>query len=52
MKISLFELCRPGPSLALAYRLAGALGKRIDEVFPDERQTLPPEEPRSTELEL
>jgi putative transcriptional regulator len=32
--ISLFEHWRRDPSLALAYRLADALGKRIDEVFP------------------
>jgi putative transcriptional regulator len=38
--------------LALAYRLADALRKRIDEVFPHEQQTFPPEEPKPTELEL
>ena len=38
LMISLFEHWRRDPSLALAYRLADALGKRIDEVFPHERQ--------------
>jgi putative transcriptional regulator len=34
MMISLFGHWRRDSSLALAYRLADALGKRIDEVFP------------------
>ena len=38
--------------MALAYRLADALGKRIDEVFPHEQQTFSPEEPKPTEPEL
>ena len=38
LMISLFEHWRRDPSLALAYRLADALGKRIEEVFPHERQ--------------
>jgi DNA-binding XRE family transcriptional regulator len=50
--ISLFEHWRRDPSLALAYRLADALGKRIHEVFPHEQQTFLPEEPKPTELEL
>jgi putative transcriptional regulator len=50
--ISLFEHWRRDPSLVLAYRLADALGKRIDAVFPHERQTFPPEDPEARELEL
>jgi putative transcriptional regulator len=50
--ISLFEHWRRDPSLALAYRLADALGKRIDEVFPHERQAFPPEERKATAPEL
>jgi putative transcriptional regulator len=46
--ISLFEHWRRDPSLALAYRLADALGKSIDEVFPHERQTFPSEETKAT----
>src|SRR5271157_5970826 len=45
LMISLFENWRRDPSLALAYRLADTLGKRIDEVFPNERQALASEEP-------
>jgi putative transcriptional regulator len=52
MMISLFEHWRRDRSLALAYRLADALGKRIDEVFPHEQQIFPPEAPKPTELEL
>jgi putative transcriptional regulator len=48
LMISLFEHWRRDPSLALAYRLADALGKRIDEVFPHERQASPPDEPNAT----
>jgi len=51
LMISLFEHWRRDPSLALAYRLADALGKRIDEVFPHERQALPPDEPKATASE-
>jgi putative transcriptional regulator len=51
LMISLFEHWRRDPSLALAYRLADALGKRIDEVFPHERQALPPDEPKATPSE-
>ena len=47
LMISLFEHWRRDPSLALAYRLADALGKRIDEVFPHERQALLPDEPKT-----
>jgi putative transcriptional regulator len=47
LMISLFEHWRRDPSLALAYRLADALGKRIDEVFPHERQALAPDEPKA-----
>ena len=51
LMISLFENWRRDPSLALAYRLADALGKRIEEVFPHERQALPPDEPNVTASE-
>ena len=51
LMISLFEHWRRDPSLALAYRLADALGKRIDEVFPHERQTLLPDEPKAAASE-
>ena len=51
LMISLYEHWRRDPSLALAYRLADALGKRIDEVFPHERQALPPDEPNATASE-
>ena len=51
LMISLFEHWRRDPSLALAYRLADALGKRIDEVFPHERQAQPPDEPKATASE-
>jgi putative transcriptional regulator len=44
LMISLFEHWRRDPSLALAYRLADALGKRIDEVFPHQRQAFAPDE--------
>jgi len=47
MMISLFEHWRRDPSLALAYRFADAFEKRIDEVFPHEPETLPPEEPEA-----
>ena len=52
LMISLFEHWRRDPSLALAYRMADALGKRIDEVFPHERQAFPPDEPKATASEL
>ncbi len=51
LMISLFEHWRRDPSLALAYRLADALGKRIDEVFPHERQALLPDEPKAASSE-
>jgi putative transcriptional regulator len=51
LMISLFEHWRRDPSLALAYRLADALGKRIDEVFPHERQAFAPDEPKATASE-
>jgi putative transcriptional regulator len=51
LMISLFEHWRRDPSLALAYRLADALGKRIDEVFPHERQALLPDEPKAATSE-
>jgi putative transcriptional regulator len=51
LMISLFEHWRRDPSLALAYRLADALGKRIEEVFPHERQAVPPDEPKPTTSE-
>jgi putative transcriptional regulator len=51
LMISLFEHWRRDPSLALAYRLADALGKRIDEVFPHERQALLPDEPKAAASE-
>ena len=51
LMISLFENWRRDPSLALAYRLADALGKRIDEVFPHERQALLPDEPKAAASE-
>jgi len=46
--ISLFENWRRDPSLALAYRFANTLGKRIEEVFPNERQALASEEPKAS----
>ena len=46
LMISLFEHWRRDPSLALAYRLADALGKRIEEVFPHEQQASLPDEPK------
>ena len=48
LMISLFEHWRRDPSLALAYRLADALGKKIDEVFPHQRQAFAPDEPKAT----
>jgi putative transcriptional regulator len=51
LMISLFEHWRRDPSLALAYRLADALGKRIDEVFPHQRQAFAPDEPKATASE-
>jgi putative transcriptional regulator len=51
LMISVFEHWRRDPSLALAYRLADALGKRIEEVFPHERQAVPPDEPKPTASE-
>jgi len=51
MMISLFEHWRRDPTLALAYRFADAFEKRIDEVFPHEPETLPPEEPEATAFE-
>ena len=51
MMISLFEHWRRDPTLALAYRFADAFEKRIDEVFPHEPETLPPEEPEATTFE-
>jgi len=50
--ISLFEHWRRDPSLALAYRLADALGKRIDDVFPHEQQAFPPEDNKATAPEV
>lgn len=44
LMISLFEHWRRDPSLELAYRLADAFGKRIDDVFPHEPEILPPAE--------
>jgi len=51
MMVSLFEHWRRDPTLALAYRFADAFEKRIDEVFPHEPETLPPEEPEATAFE-
>jgi putative transcriptional regulator len=51
LMISLFEHWRRDPSLALAYRLADALGKTIDEVFPHQRQAFAPDEPKVTASE-
>jgi putative transcriptional regulator len=51
LMISLFEHWRRDPSLALAYRLADALGKRIDEVFPHEHQASAPNEPKAAASE-
>jgi len=42
--ISLFEHWRRDPSLALAYRIADAFEKGIDEVFPHVPDILPPVE--------
>lgn len=44
LMISLFEHWRRDPSLALAYLIADAFEKRIDEVFPHEPEILPPAE--------
>jgi putative transcriptional regulator len=48
LMISLFEHWRRDPSLALAYRLADAFEKRIDDVFPHEPEILPAAEARDT----
>jgi putative transcriptional regulator len=52
LMICLLEQWRRDPSLSLAYRLADAFGKRIDEIFLREPPTSLADEPKPAEPEL